>query len=76
MGILYGAMTAFLISELARWWSMPTALVGLSPDVPPLVQWSLVIMALGVFASGARDLYAAYGLPGGTWPWTEQRGMP
>ncbi len=69
MGILYGAMIAFLIPELTRWWSMPTALLRLSPDVPPLVQWSLGIMAVGVFLSGARDLYAAYGLPGGTWPW-------
>jgi hypothetical protein len=76
MGILYGAMIAFLIPELAHWWSMPTALGRLSPDVPPFVQRSLVIMAVGVFLSGARDLYAAYGLRGGTWPWTEQRGMP
>jgi phosphatidylglycerophosphate synthase len=69
MGILYGAMIAFLLPELVRWWSMPTALVPVSPDVPSLVQWSLVIMAVGVLLSGARDLYAAYGGPGGNWPW-------
>ena len=25
---------------------------------------------LGVFLSGARDLYAALELPGGSWPWS------
>jgi hypothetical protein len=26
-------------------------------------------MAVGVLASGLRDLYAAYELPRGGWPW-------
>ncbi len=29
-------------------------------------------MAVGVFLSGIRDLYAALGLPGGAWPWKEE----
>jgi phosphatidylglycerophosphate synthase len=76
MGILYGAMLAFLIPVLARWWSMPTALVPVSADVLPIVQWSLGVMAVGVLLSGARDLYSAYGLPGGNWPWKDERGVP
>ena len=69
MGILYGAMIAFLIPELARWWDMPTDLIRVSPGVPAAVQWLLVVMAVGVSLSGARDLYAAFDLPGGGWPW-------
>jgi hypothetical protein len=69
MGILYGAMVANLIPVLVRWWDLPTALVIRSADVPDLLRWSLVAMAAGVFLSGARDLYAAFELPHGGWPW-------
>jgi len=69
MGILYGAMVANLIPVLVGWWALPTALVIRSAEVPALLRWSLVAMAAGVFLSGARDLYAAFGLPYGGWPW-------
>lgn len=72
MGILYGAMIASLIPVLRHWWTLPTGLVRVSPAVPELVRWSLLIMAGGVFLSGARDLYAALGLPHGGWPWRSQ----
>ncbi len=68
MGILYGAMAAFLIPVLVAWWSRPTAF-GPAPDVPWLLRWALTAMAVGVFLSGVRDLYAALGLPYGHWPW-------
>jgi len=69
MGIVYGAMLAFLIPVLIEWWRQPTALVA-APlgDLSPL-HWSLLVMAFGVFLSAARDLYAALGLPYGWWPW-------
>jgi hypothetical protein len=70
MGILYGAMIANLIPTLARWWTLPTALAFEPAGVPDLLRWSLLVMAAGVFLSGARDLYAALGLPHGSWPWT------
>jgi hypothetical protein len=54
---------------LLTWWRQPTALAWSPPDVPPLLQWSLVAMAAGVFLSGVRDLYAAFELPHGNWPW-------
>jgi hypothetical protein len=38
-----------------------------------LLAWGLGIMAAGVFASGVRDLYAAYELPRGGWPWENSR---
>jgi len=69
MGILYGAMTANLIPVLWEWSSRPTALAAAVPPVPEALRWSLSIMAAGVFLSGLRDLYAAFGLPSGNWPW-------
>jgi len=69
MGILYGAMIVLLLSTLQAWWSLPTELVRLNPNIPDLLQWLLVVMGVGVFVSGVRDLYAAYELPGGGWPW-------
>lgn len=69
MGIIYGAMLARLIPVMVRWWAAPTALAAQAPDVPLPLRWTLYAMALGVFLSGVRDLYAAKGLPHGGWPW-------
>ncbi len=70
MGIIYGAMLANLIPVLVEWWSLPTALVVAPPVIPEALRWSLLVMAVGVFLSGVRDLYAALGLPYGGWPWS------
>ena len=72
MGIIYGAMTAFLIPVLWRWWSQPTALVPSRYDAPPALTGAVLIMGAGVFLSGARDLCAALELPGGNWPWQKE----
>jgi hypothetical protein len=69
MGIVYGGMLAFLIPVLWSWWLLPPDLVGRAPSELTLLDWVLLVMALGVFLSGARDLYASLGLPGGSWPW-------
>jgi hypothetical protein len=69
MGILYGAMLANLIPTLKTWWALPSALMVVLPPIPELLRWSLLVMAAGVFLSGVRDLYAAFGLPYGSWPW-------
>jgi len=69
MGILYGVMVAFLITTLKHWWLMPTSLINSPPEIPELLRWSLLAMAVGVFLSGVRDLYAALGAPNGGWPW-------
>ena len=73
MGIIYGAMLAFLIPVLIEWWSLPTALVAIPLGELSPLGWGLLAMALGVFLSGARDLYAALGLPGAGWPWSPQK---
>ena len=70
MGILYGAMVANLVPVLRDWLSSPTAILP-GENVPVVLAWSLSVMAVGVFASGLRDLYAALGLPHGGWPWTQ-----
>ena len=76
MGILYGAMVGYLVPVLVRWWSLPTALAFDPASVPAVLNWALVAMGVGVVASGARDLYAALGLPGGGWPWSAARPVP
>lgn len=70
MGILYGAMLANLIPVLVDWGSQPTALTITMPAIPEALRWGLLLMAGGVFLSGARDLYAALSLPHGGWPWS------
>jgi hypothetical protein len=73
MGILYGAALAILLPALATWWRQPTALRLAPADVPEPLRWLLLVMATGVFVSGARDLYSAAGLPHGAWPWATRR---
>ena len=70
MGILYGAMIAMLLPVLATWWREPTALRLAPAAIPVALRWALTFMAVGVFVSGVRDLYAAAGLPRGHWPWS------
>ncbi len=69
MGILYGGMLAYVLPRLRVWWSLPSGLVYAPPAIPELLRWALVIMAVGVFLSGVRDLYAASGAKHGAWPW-------
>ena len=70
MGIVYGAMLAFLAPTLWGWWAAPTALAFEPAAVPEGLKLSLWAMAAGVFVSGARDLGAVYGLAASAWPWT------
>jgi hypothetical protein len=70
MGILYGIMLANMFPTLASWFSLPAGLVAFTPDIPEWLRWGLTVMAAGVFGSGVRDLYAAFELPCGGWPWT------
>jgi hypothetical protein len=72
MGIIYGAMMAFLAPVLWRWWQLPTGFVVEKHDVSAVLIASLLAMAAGVFLSGIRDLYAALELPGGHWPWPKE----
>ncbi len=62
-------MLAPLVPAVLAWGRLPTALVVAPVPVPEALRWTLQLMAVGVFGSGVRDLYAALGLPGGRWPW-------
>ena len=73
MGIVYGAMLANLLPELRGWWSADTALARVASDAPAALRFTLVAMAMGVLASGLRDLAAAFGVRGAAWPWASTR---
>ena len=75
MGILYGAMTGYLIPVLIHWWSLPSGLVAASAPVPGILRWLLTLMGIGVVLSGIRDLYAALGLPRAGWPWSTEEAV-
>ena len=70
MGILYGAMIANLIPSMWHWGARPTDLLWAPANVTPALRWCLTAMGAGVLLSGVRDLYASFGLPHGSWPWT------
>jgi len=69
MAVIYGAMLANLLPALDAWRRGATGFAPHAVAVPAELVWLLTLMAAGVFASGARDAYAALGLPGGAWPW-------
>lgn len=69
LGIIYGAMLANFWPFLMEWWARDTALAMTSETGNLWSRWVLTIMGFGSFFSGLRDLYAAYQLPGGSWPW-------
>jgi hypothetical protein len=71
MGIVYGAMLAFLVPTLAAWWTQPTALAFEPVAAPQFLTLALWTMAAGVFLSGVRDLGAVYGFRASRWPWVE-----
>jgi hypothetical protein len=74
MGIVYGAMLAFLLRTLAGWWRQPTAWEFAPAQCPEILRWAITVMGVGVLLSGLRDLYASMGLRGGGWPWTKKAG--
>ena len=73
MGILYGATVANLVPVLLEWWSLPSGFVRAPAPIPETLRWAIVVMGIGVFLSGARDLYAGFELPRGGWPWDRHR---
>src|SRR5712691_556637 len=69
MGLVYGAMLAYLLPIVVVWWAAPTALSVSPPAVPEPLRWLLFAMAVGVLLSGVRDCYATCSLQYGAWPW-------
>jgi len=73
MGIVYGAMLAHLVPELLRWAAEPAGLRW-EPVAPSWLRHVLAVMAVGVAASGLRDLLASLAVPGSAWPWQPAAG--
>ncbi len=74
MAVVYGAMLANLLPEVGVWGLKASALGPHAEVIPNELVWLLTLMAAGVFVSGARDAYAALGLPKGAWPWRAAEG--
>ena len=72
MAIIYGAILAHLIPQIADWWTAETAWASVRYEVPRALEIGFVLMSCGLIASGIRDAYAALGLPGGSFPWREE----
>jgi hypothetical protein len=69
MGIVYGAALAQLAPVAMAWWELPTGLVVAPVEVPAWLRVGLGMGAVGVLASGVRDLCAAMGSRVAQWPW-------
>jgi hypothetical protein len=69
MGIVYGAMLAYLWPVWRAWLEMDSALAFRPADAPAWLRGLLSLMAAGVFASGLRDLAAVLRLPHSAHPW-------
>jgi hypothetical protein len=69
MGIVYGAMLACIVPTIRTWWREPSELSISRPMISATPRWIMLAMAIGVALSGIRDLCAAAGLKGSSWPW-------
>jgi hypothetical protein len=59
MGLVYGAATATAVPVIWQWWLMPTGILVEPAPIPVALRGAMVLMAVGVSASGTRDLHAA-----------------
>jgi len=71
MGIVYGAMLAFLIPHLWAWIQEPAGLAA-SVDAPAALKGIVIAMAVGVFLSAVRDLAATRGVALARYPWPDE----
>ena len=60
MGIVYGAFLAFLLPSMQQWSRLDTGFGAAYHGFPA---WMLLLLALGVFISGVRDLIASTARP-------------
>ena len=75
MAIVYGAFLATLAPHLYAWSGAET---GWTPHagVSPIVGGVCLVMGVGVFASGLRDLGASAGIAACGWPWNRVSEAP
>jgi hypothetical protein len=59
MGLVYGAVMATAAPVIWQWWLVPTAIIVEPAAIQAALSYTMLLMAAGVTASGARDLHAA-----------------
>ena len=74
MAIIYGAVLAHLLPVLWLDAQQPTAVSWQPIAAPQWLSGVFVLMAIGVFLSGVRDLLATLGIPMAHWPWPPMNG--
>ena len=72
IGIVYGAMLVLMLPSVGVWWHQPTGLARSDVQVSLDLRWLFLAMALGVLASGVRDLCASFDARGSAWPWKRE----
>jgi hypothetical protein len=72
IGIVYGAMLVLILPSVRVWWGQPTGLARSDVQVSRGLRWLFLAMALGVLASGIRDLCASFNVHGSAWPWKRE----
>jgi hypothetical protein len=74
MAIIYGGALIHLAPAVWRWRSDATGFALYDPGIPSWLRVVLALMAVGVGASGVRDLLAARGVRIARWPFTAIEG--
>jgi len=74
MGIVYGAMLAYLLPTLWTRW-LATTSIEAAPEASAGLRWVLSMMGVGVLLSGLRDTSAVLGVPHSAWPWREMQAI-
>lgn len=69
MAIIYGAFLGTWVPVLLADWRASTGWMAV--EVPGALVAVMTLMSIGVFVSGLRDFYAAFGGKGGGWPWAK-----
>lgn len=69
MAILYGAILAYLLPIVWSWSRAPSELLYWPAAIPSWMANVMGLMALGVFASGVRDVLSVAGFSWAAWPW-------
>lgn len=73
MAVVYGAFLAELAPAIVAWSRRPAGFAR-HASAPGPAEYVCAALALGVFASGARDLGASCGLAAFGWPWARPAG--
>jgi hypothetical protein len=72
LGVLYGLFLAALIPLMRHWYSDSSSSFHGNMAGPMWLKYTMSLMGILSTLSGLRDLFAAYGLPYSSWPWSRR----